>query len=126
MFIRWRRRCLKKATAKAGQTQYRLSAILVESCRHGSKVRQRMIAYLGSIQEAKIDHEVQRLGFWQKVDRRLDAVPASLRGTVTQMLEAVVPRPSEERLAHSRAVARQLQSVVAPKFIRRNGSRSNE
>src|SRR5262245_53212758 len=72
MFVRWKQQPRKNSIL--------WSAELVESVRIDGKPRQRVAAYLGSIDEAKLDDVVARARFWRSVYRHIsDYHPIELR-----------------------------------------------
>jgi hypothetical protein len=106
MFVRWKRR---KRIAKDPFTFGRkhvaktdLSAVLVRCERLDGKPRQRIVAYLGTIQEGylKGEHSAAREYFWENADRRLSSL--GLAKTERQEIEAAlvarVPRPTAEEV----------------------------
>jgi hypothetical protein len=103
MFVRWKRR--ERVSRKWGRVRrtgkFLLSAVLVCSERQDGKPRQKVLAYLGSIIEERIQTSGGRSGFWKGVDSRLASLnldPAQ-RQRVEDALHSVVPRltPEEER-----------------------------
>jgi hypothetical protein len=117
MYVRWKRRAMRKqvyvgrkwAVVK-GQRKivhikesrptgdYALSAQLVESHRVDGKPRQKVIKYLGTINESRIDQVNHRIGFWRTASTAFKALglPPDQLHTIEQALHARVPFPTQE------------------------------
>jgi hypothetical protein len=86
--------------------EWSLSAVLVRSVRTPAGPRQKVVGYLGSIEEAYRDQVGHRSGFWGSAEAALDeaGVAGEERARIAAALEAVVPRPTaEEEAAAQRA-----------------------
>ncbi len=97
MFVRWKH---VRRRDRWGKENWAHSAVLVESVRMDGKPRQRMIAYVGTIQDRYLpggaDTTRWRLWrFWDNADAALDrlALPDIERAKIVAALEAVAPRP---------------------------------
>ena len=108
MFVRWKKRRLPppaehfrsyRNREKVGATTL-LSAVLVESVRVNGKPRQRIVSYLGSIQECNMQIPMLRRVFWRDVRERLNGVDCSRqeREAIEAKLAETVPEPSEEEI----------------------------
>jgi hypothetical protein len=73
--------------------------VLVRSERVDGEPRQRIVAYLGYIEEDSLDSKASQLSFWEDVDRHLDALAlslAELQGIEKQLRERITrPTPEE-------------------------------
>lgn len=97
MYLRWKK---TRRRDRWGEENWAHSAVLVESVRMDGKPRQRMIAYVGTIQDRYLlggaDTARWRLWrFWDNADAALDrlALPDIERAKIVAALEAVVPMP---------------------------------
>lgn len=104
MFVRWKRRQLKRPPydgQPAGHVRY---AVLVESKRRGGQPRQRVICHLAHIKERDIEKAVWRLRFWQTVDHRLNelGLDSETRAIMETKLARDVARPSATELSELR------------------------
>ena len=101
MFVRWKRRLLHRSHNKG---TYALDAVLVESYREGSKVKQRFIKHLGSVEERLLNHKeayvraVHQNYFWKHAAVRLDTL--KLDRSQTEIIERKIveriPRPNRQ------------------------------
>jgi hypothetical protein len=106
MFIRWKRR-KKKPTkqwrrprlhSECGDSLY---CVLVESRRINGSPRQKVICYLGSIEEAHCQRVWDRVDFWNRVSSKLDALPLTRREMerIEKSIDRVVTKVPEEEAA---------------------------
>jgi hypothetical protein len=100
MYVRWKRYDLRGFYR--GTTLH--SAVLVRSERVDGRVRQRHVAYLGSVRSDRLKYVGRRESFWRDVTAKLDtfALSPAERDRVTQRLAAVVPPPTPEEIAADR------------------------
>lgn len=121
MFVRWKRARRKDSrhtevvpgrsyNPPISKPEWLLSAVLVESVRIGGKPRQRIIAYLGSIRESRLDPACEygifhRGYFWRDATARLEAldIHESERARISAALAERVPPPDPEEHAQARA-----------------------
>lgn len=101
LFARWKKRRLKRPEANgdaAGVVRY---AVLVRSIRVKGKPRQKVVRYLGSIRESKINKPGYRIAFWMGVERMLkkQKVEDSIYQKILKTLSNVVPLPSKEEVS---------------------------
>jgi hypothetical protein len=106
MFIRWKRR--KKAATKpwrqprsrsdAGDSLY---CVLVESQRISGKPRQKVICYLGSLDEGDREKLWLRVDFWDAVVRKLDGLHLNPRDRdkIEKSIGRIVSRVPEHEAA---------------------------
>jgi hypothetical protein len=75
--------------------------VLVESVRTEAGPRHKHICYLGTVREGKEQYVGHQIGFWRSVDRNLDraGISEADRARIFAKLEAVVPRPTEAKVA---------------------------
>jgi len=100
MYLRWKVRGVGPATVTR-------SAQLVKSERVDGKPRQRIVAYLGALQDGARDVRA-REWFWKRLLPRLDALnlDAAERARIVAQIAEVVPRGTEvERLEEARSLA---------------------
>jgi len=98
MFVRWKRRKLKKR-GPDWQVGYALSAVLVQSERVDGKVRQRFVKHLGSIKDWGLTWQGPRLGFWETAEKALDELdldPATRQRIEAKLAETVKPFTPED------------------------------
>ena len=109
MFVRWKRRQLKKdrgwdfVDKRHKPAPVLLSAVLVESVRIDGKPRQRIVRYLGSIHDAELTDTqgaLWRRHFWTVADRRLAdmALADAQRVQIVAQLEDGGARPTDQEL----------------------------
>ena len=94
MYVRWQRRC--RVTSPL------MSAVLVESHRVDGKPSQKVIAYLGSIREVRINvSERYHREFWQSVDDHLNALQLDpeIRANIEASIDSKVRRVTPENQA---------------------------
>lgn len=124
MFIRWKRR--KKAASKplrrprrgseAGDSLY---CVLVESKRINGAPKQKVICYLGSLNEGDREKMWLRIDFWDRVRPKLDQLNLfhSERAKIERSISLVVdPVSVEERAAFEKERAawlRGLEQLIA-------------
>jgi hypothetical protein len=108
MFIRWRRRPLRR---EADTLRY---ALLVRSVWHQGGSHQQLVCYLASIREQYQQAPAHRQAFWRRVEWRLATL--SLEPMVRQRLEhqlaTVIPRPTAADLQDVRAQREELQHLT--------------
>jgi hypothetical protein len=107
MFIRWKRR--KKTSTKFWRGSRKLSevadslyCVIVESQRINGVPRQKVICYLGSLDEGDLGKLWLRVDFWDHIGPKLDPLGLTLRerARIEESIELVVPRvPHEEAAA---------------------------
>ena len=71
MFVRWKRRPLRRRRPWSPPDEHALYAVLVESRRVDGRPRQRVVRYLGAIKEGQLRYPLSVDHFWQTVDRNL-------------------------------------------------------
>jgi hypothetical protein len=100
----------------------KFSAVLVRSERVGGKPRQKIVAYLGHINEKKAGVPAQRLYFWKAVGYRLDALSLSPteRQRIEEQIGKVITQPTPEEAARieqeREALWQRLTGVVPTKW----------
>jgi hypothetical protein len=106
MFVRWKRRRLRRPRIWSPPDDSALYAVLVESRRVAGRPRQRVVRHLGAIHAGDVArHPMAVDRFWRDVDGRLaelglgDAERRALEATVARR----VPRPDPAELARARA-----------------------
>ncbi len=97
MYLRWKK---TRRRDRWGKENWSHSAVLVETSRTDGKPRQRVIAYLATIQDRYLpggaDAARYRLyRFWDTADVALDrlALPDAERTKIVAAIESVVPMP---------------------------------
>lgn len=132
MYVRWKKRELRKQvfTGKyrwkvvGGQRRvvavrrseptgdYALSAQLVESRRVDGKPRQKVIKYLGTINESKITYVGHRIGFWRTASAAFKALnlPPEQQHAIELALHDRVPFPTKDEIEAERAHFAQLEA----------------
>lgn len=104
MFVRWKRR--KKAVSKPGRRPRRRSdagdslyCVLIESRRVDGNPRQKVICYLGSVDEGHLDKTWQRVDFWDAVKPKLERLDLTRkeRARIEGSIQLRVPRVTEEQ-----------------------------
>ena len=97
MFVRWKRRKLKKKW-HGGCVRY---AVLVKSERVNGKPRQKVIKYLGHIADYGLEWPGHRFDFWDRVDKNLGelGLDDKSRREIERKLDDRVPRPTPEQYA---------------------------
>ncbi len=120
MFVRWKRR--KRAfnrgwANQAGLESYgawqakkdgdSLDAVLVQSVRVGSSIRQKFVCHLASISEKDTSelNVLLRDEFWQRVTLKLATLSLAdiERVAIEAAINKVVPRPTDEQVAQRKA-----------------------
>ena len=73
----------------------------MQSIRVKGKPRQKIVRYLGSIRESKINKAGYRVAFWMKVERMLkkQKVEDSIYQKILNTLSKVVPLPTKEEVS---------------------------
>lgn len=133
MYVRWKRRAMRKqvyigrkwAIVKGERKivnvresrptgEYALSAQLVESRRVDGKPRQKVIKYLGTINESRIHYVGHRIGFWRTAQAAFKALalPPDQQHTIELALHARVPFPSQEETQRDRDHFAQLEAAL--------------
>jgi hypothetical protein len=98
MFVRWKRRKRRETGEIARRRNERwgdsLNACLVESTRTGTKVRQKVICYVGTVSEKMASQPHIAAHFWRHATPRLDGLELSRteRAQAEESLIAVVPK----------------------------------
>lgn len=101
VFVRWKRRPLKRRGPGSPPEERVMYAVLVESLRVDGKPRQRVVRHLGVIREGDFAMPMTVDRFWSQVDAALAAsgvAGASLEAAEGRVA-SVVPRPDPEALA---------------------------
>jgi hypothetical protein len=95
MFVRWKRYARKREKYRKDEPRTLLVATLVQSERRDGKPRHKLVAYLGSIREERMEEERTKKWFWQAADRALEelALPAAERQRIEEALASRVRRP---------------------------------
>jgi hypothetical protein len=108
MFIRWRRRPLRR---EADTLRY---ALLVRSVWHQGEPRQQLVCYLASIREQYQHAPAHRQAFWRRVEWRLATLPLepAIRQRVEHQLATVIPRPTVVEIQDVLAQQVQLQHLA--------------
>lgn len=129
MFVRWKRRKLKKRlgyspgmSGDPSEACFTLSAVLVRSERMGGKVRQRFVKHLGTIKDWGLTIEGHRLGFWERAEKALDSldldsdtrerIEANLAATVKPLTPEEWVRISKEREAWRRGLRGLVKAIT--------------
>ena len=116
MYVRWKRQPLRKRRWGEPAPRVSLRALLVAAERRDGAPRQRILAYLGAIEQRLIAYPWCRDYFWKHADARLDALhlaPAD-RTRIEAALAVQVPRPTEADRAAGRAeIAATEQRIAA-------------
>ena len=103
MYIRWNRtKRSKDYLQKFGDL---LSAVLVESIRIDRKPRQKVIKYLGGVDEKPL-YITPIFSFWRTVDSKLDELnlAPAVRKKIVNSIEKRIPRPSNEDYEKEQAI----------------------
>jgi len=110
MFVRWRRRPLRREQDLA------LDALLVQSVWTAGTPRQRVVRYLATIQARYRTAPAHRYAFWQGAERRLETLdlPPETRQALEAQLAQQVPRPTPEELAQVAAWRRAFAYLGEP------------
>lgn len=101
MFVRWKKQQLKRPEANgdaAGVVRY---AVLVRSLRVKGKPRQKVVRYLGSIRESRINRAGYRIAFWMNVERNLKKLKLGdhIYQKILNTLSNVVPLPTKDEVS---------------------------
>jgi integrase/recombinase XerD len=101
MFARWKKRQLKRPEPDGNAPGVVLYAVLVRSIRVKGKPRQKIVRYLGSIRESKINKAGYRIAFWMKVERALkkQKVGDSIYQKILATLSKVVSLPTKDEVS---------------------------
>jgi hypothetical protein len=121
MYLRWKQR-------RAARGKLVLTAVLVRSERRNGKPRQKIVAYLGTVDNCLKKRVLRRHRFWERVDRRLDelTLDPALRQNVEAGILAVVSRPSPDEVqAAEREYAEVLGRFVVPTIVPRVDNRGH-
>jgi hypothetical protein len=96
MFVRWKKRQLSNEIGDIDSSNMSLYAVLVENSRIDGKTRQRVVKYLGYINEVHLSDTQHQERFWQQVMSNLDGMELvqSQHVKITAKLAEVVPKPS--------------------------------
>jgi uncharacterized protein with von Willebrand factor type A (vWA) domain len=148
MFVRWKRR--KRSFTRGWANQFgsgesygawqakqdgdSLDAVVVQSVRVDSNIRQKFVCHLASISENYIGKEsvLPRAEFWQKVTSKLATLSLGdpERRTIEAAIDKVVPRPADEQVAQQNAeweaLMKPLRAMFPKKQTRRRRRRSAE
>lgn len=105
MYVRWKRQPLRRRRFDSRPDRTAMRAVLVAAERRDGKPRQRIVAYLGSIDDYLAQYPWNRQHFWREVEARLAALhlEPSTREHVLDALSVRVPRPTENELEAARA-----------------------
>ena len=95
MFVRWKRRPLRRRRGWSPPDEHALYAVVVENYRVDGHPKQRVVRYLGAIKEGQLIYPLSTDRFWRDVDARLAELDldAELRAAIEMKLAATVPRP---------------------------------
>jgi hypothetical protein len=102
MFVRWKRQkregLSKTSLRRSNDWGDSLRGCLVENTRSGGKVRQRVICYLGAVDEKLKTRSHIQAHFWRHADPRLDELnlSADQRTKVEAMITRTVPRSENQ------------------------------
>ena len=109
MFIRWRRRPLRR---EADTLRY---ALLVRSVWHQGRSHQQLVCYLASIREHYQHEPAHRQAFWRRVEWRLAtlAMEPAMRQRLEHQLATVIPRPTGGEIQDVMVQQAQLQHLAA-------------
>lgn len=103
MFVRWKKR--KKATTRPGRKPRRRSdagdslyCVVVESHRINGLPRQKVVCYLGSVDDAFREKLWARVDFWDAAIPKLDRLPLTRRerDRIEKAINCVVARVPED------------------------------
>ena len=105
MFVRWKRR--KKAISKPWRRLRRskfgdsLYGVLVETNRVNGSPRQKVVCYLGSLDEGHRESVWTRVDFWDRATAKLDQLQLSRRerAKIEESISRVVSRVPDEEAA---------------------------
>jgi hypothetical protein len=108
MFIRWRRRPLRR------EADALLYALLVRSVWRQGGSRQQLVGYLASIREQYQQAPAHRQAFWRRVEWRLatSVLDPVVRQRLEHQLATVIPRPTTADLQDVRAQREELQRLT--------------
>jgi hypothetical protein len=108
MFIRWRRRPLRR------EADTLLYVLLVRSVWHQGCPRQQLVCYLASIREHYQHEPAHRQAFWHRVEWRLAtlALEPTIRQRLANQLATVIPRPTGGEIQDVLAQRAQLQHLA--------------
>jgi hypothetical protein len=124
MFLRWKKRRPPLARSfwarrneDRNESRTLLTAVLVEAVRIDGRPRQKIVKYLGSIQEWRIEQRAYQPlhGFWQTVLSRLDTLTLSKkeRREIERQVADVVPKPTKAMLRADRKSLTDLTKRIA-------------
>lgn len=123
MFIRWKRR--KKAATKPWRQPRRRSdagdslyCVLVESQRVNGSPRQKVICYLGSLDEGDREKLWLRVDFWDLVSAKLDKLELTSRERtkIEKAIDLVVSRVPEDEVAAFKKERKEYWEITARLF----------
>jgi hypothetical protein len=105
VFVRWKRRPLRRRRETSSPAEQALSAVLVETHRVDGRPRQRVVRYLATIKAGQLVYPLSVERFWQAVDARLAELPLAddQRHVIERKIGEAVPRPDPDVLARTRA-----------------------
>jgi len=120
MFVRWKRR--QKAKTRPGRKLRRRSdagdslyCVVVESQRINGSPRQKVVCYLGSVDDAHRDKLWARVDFWDAAIPKLDRLPLTRREReqIFKAIDCVVARvPDDEATAFRKEREEYFQVLV--------------
>lgn len=95
MFVRWKKRQLIGDSEHLEESNLSLYAVLVQNHRVEGKTRQKVVKYLGYINEANLTDPSTQERFWQQVVNNLQALELGAEDyqKITTKLAEVVPNP---------------------------------
>ncbi len=95
MFVRWKRRPVRRRRPWSPPDEQVLCAYLVENRRVDGRTRQRVVRYLGAIKEGQLAYPLSTDHFWRRVDAALGelGLDDDRRRAIEARLMAAVPRP---------------------------------
>lgn len=99
MFVRWKRRKLKRRLGYGQDAGFVRYAVLVESVRVGGKPRQKFVAHLGYIEE-RLMGVSHRAWFWRNVTATLGdlSLDGETRAVVCGKIAEAVPCPADDEV----------------------------
>jgi len=95
MFVRWKKRQLSSDSSHIDESNLSLYAVLVENHRIEGKTRQKVVKYLGYINESHLNDPSNQERFWQQVTSNLNGLQLAPEeyGKIATKLSEVVPNP---------------------------------
>jgi hypothetical protein len=115
VFVRWKRRILRRRRDWFPPGEQALSAALVETRRVDGKPRQRIVRYLATIKGGQLVYPPSTDRFWQDVDRTLADMDLDdeQRQTIGARIATTVPRPDPAVVEPHRIEVKALATAIA-------------